>query len=329
MEENNTKDVSLIVPVRNEEKYIESCIKSILNQDYPLKKVEVIFVDGLSDDNTKKIICKYIEKYPHLIKLKDNSNKTVPYAMNIGIKSSVGKFIIRLDAHSKYTDDYISKCILTIKETGADNVGGLVITEGQGFIGQAFAKILSSKFGVGNSSFRTNAVSGFVDTVPFGTYNREIFEKVGNYDERLTRNQDYELNYRIRKNGGRIYLNSDIKLTYYCRSTLLDILKQSCENGKWNIITSKLCPGSMSLRHFIPLFFMLSLIILPILNCVNLIFIWILFVEVGLYMLLDLFFSLRATSSLKELLILIALFPMFHISYGFGSLIGLKYIVKK
>ncbi|MDF2506013.1 glycosyltransferase family 2 protein [Clostridium sp.] len=321
--------VSVIVPLRNEEKYIDKCIQSILNQDYPLKNLEVIFVDGLSKDKTIEIVMKYVQQYSGTIKFFENPHKTVPYAMNIGIKNSLGKYIVRLDAHSEYSDDYISKCISTIDEFNSDNIGGLFITKGHGFIGEAFSKVLSSKFGVGNSGFRTNASSGYVDTVPFGTFRRETFEKYGLYDERLTRNQDYELNYRIRKNGGKIYLNSNIKLTYYCRNTLWGILKQSYDNGKWNIITSKLCPGSMSLRHFIPLFFLLSIIILPILSLLLPNFKFLFITELSLYFILNIIFTLKAASDLKQIFILIILFPMLHLSYGFGSLVGLSHSVYK
>ena len=243
--------------------------------------------------------------------------------MNIGIKNSRGKYIVRLDAHSEYPVDYISKCISTLENVDADNVGGLAITKGHGIIGEAFSKVLSSKFGVGNSSFRTNAPSGYVDTVPFGAFKREVFEKYGYYDERLTRNQDYELNYRIRKNGGRIYLNSDIKLIYYCRNTISGIIKQSFQNGKWNVITFRLCPGSMSIRHFVPLMFILSLIILPLLGLFHPVANWILLLELSLYFVLDIIFSIKMASSMKKMLLLTVMFPMLHLSYGIGSFIGL------
>ena len=323
MQTNTKKKVSLVIPVRNEENHIQTCIESILNQDFPIDKLEVIFIDGNSSDDTKKIINNYVEKYPDLIILFDNPQKTVPFAMNIGIKNSIGDYIIRLDAHSEYPNNYISDCIRTIENIEADNVGGLALTKGKGFIGNAFAKVLSSKFGVGNSGFRTNAKSGYVDTVPFGAFKKETFEKYGYYDERLTRNQDYELNYRIRKMGGRIYLNSDISLTYFCRSTLSGILKQSYENGKWNIITSKLCPGTMSLRHFIPLMFTLSLIGLPILGFIHSLFNLILLFELILYFGITSIVSLKVAQNLKEMAMLVLLFPLFHISYGLGSLVGL------
>lgn len=318
----NKKNVSLVIPVRNEQNHINSCVESILNQDFSNDQLEVIFIDGNSNDGTKDIINSYIKKYPDLIRLLDNPNETVPFAMNIGIKNSIGDYIIRLDAHSEYPNNYISECKRTIENVEADNVGGLALTKGKGFIGNAFAKVLSSKFGVGNSGFRTNAKSGYVDTVPFGTYKREAFEKYGYYDERLTRNQDYELNYRIRKNGGKIYLDSDISLTYFCRNTLSGILKQSYENGKWNIITSKLCPGTMSIRHFIPLLFTLSLIGLPILSFIHSLFMLILLLELLIYFSITMIISSKSSENTKELALLLILFPLFHVSYGFGSLVG-------
>lgn len=196
--------VSIVMPVYNEEKYIVNCIDSLLQQDYSQNLMEWIFVDGMSTDNTKQLIQQYIEKYPTLIKVYDNPNKTVPYAMNIGIGNAKGKYIIRLDAHADYSKNYISKCVYYLNTTNADNVGGIAETKSRGIVGNAIAKMLSSKFGVGNSQFRTNGESGYVDTVPFGAFRREVFEKYGGYDERLTRNQDNEMNYRIRKNGGNV-----------------------------------------------------------------------------------------------------------------------------
>ena len=315
--------VSVVMPVYNEEKYIENCIISLLEQDYPQKNMEWIFVDGGSGDETKTIIKNYKNKYKHLIKVYDNPNKTVPYAMNIGIKESVGKYIIRLDAHSEYSNNYISKCVYYLETKDADNVGGVAETKSSGNVGNAIALVLSSKFGVGNSQFRTKGKSGYVDTVPFGAFKREVFQKYGGYDERLTRNQDNEMNYRIRKNGGKIYMAEDIKLSYYCRDSIKGIVDMAIKNGKWNVITMKICPGSMGLRHFIPLLFLISLISIPI---ISLLFpeIWYMFFfEIGLYVVLDLIFSIRAVSSIRHLSLLVILFPVFHISYGWGSMMGL------
>jgi len=315
--------VSIVIPVYNEEKYIKNCIISLLKQDYSQVHMEWIFVDGNSGDKTLIIIEEFQKKYPELIKLYSNPNKTVPYAMNIGIKASAGKYIIRLDAHSEYAENYITRCVYYLDTIDADNVGGCAETKSRGYVGHAIACMLSSKFGVGNSHFRTSGKGGYVDTVPFGAFHREVFEKYGYYDDRLTRNQDNEMNYRIRKNGGKIYLAEDIKFAYYCRDSIKGIIDMAIQNGKWNIITMRLCPGAMGSRHFVPFIFLLSLITLPLLSIFSPFFKWVLLTEVIIYLILDLIFSLKAASQLKYAPLLFILFPLFHLSYGFGSLLAL------
>ena len=321
--------VSVVMPVYNEEKYIAKCIDSLLQQDYPTEKMEWIFVDGCSKDRTVEILKEYQHKYPNLIKILDNPQQIVPYAMNIGIAASAGKYIVRLDAHADYATDYISKCVYYLENTDAENVGGVADTKANGFMGGAIAKMLSSKFGVGNSQFRTNGESGYVDTVPFGAFKREVFSKYGGYDERLVRNQDNEMNFRIRKNGGKIYLSDDIHLSYYCRDSIKGISDMARKNGMWNVITMKLCPGSMGWRHFIPFLFVMSVLGLGILGMVHSIFWMLLGLELTLYMALDLLFSARQASDVKEFFVLAVLFPIFHVTYGFGSMIGITKLFSK
>lgn len=315
--------VSMVMPVYNEEKYIDKCIQSLLLQDYPQEQMEWIFVDGMSTDQTRQILENYSKMYPDLIRVLENPNKTVPYAMNIGIKHSVGTYIIRLDAHSDYAPDYIAKCVYCLETTDADNVGGVAETKSVGFVGNTIAKMLSSKFGVGNSQFRTNGESGYVDTVPFGAFRRSVFSRYGGYDERLTRNQDNEMNYRIRKNGGKIYLSRDIRLSYYCRDSIKGIAQMAVQNGRWNVITMRLCPGSMGIRHFIPLLFVASVIGLSIMYLMHPFFGWMLFLELFAYFSLDVFFSWKQAELLKQFFLLMLLFPVFHVTYGCGSLMGL------
>lgn len=324
------KPISVIVPVYNEEKYIDGCIASMLAQDYPRDAMEWFFVDGMSTDRTWEMLENYRQQFPQLIHILRNPNKTVPYAMNLGIRAAKGTYIIRLDAHAEYANDYFTKCVQVLDETGADNVGGVMETKARTPIGKTIAKMLSSRFGVGDAQFRTNGNDGYVDTVPFGAFRREVFEKVGLYDERLTRNQDSELNYRIIHNGGKIYLSNQIKLAYYCRDSVKGIVKMALLNGKWNIITSKLCPGSMRLRHFIPCCFVLSLIGMPILTALWWVFGLLFGMELLLYFALDVLFSAKAAESAKEFLQLLCLFPLFHICYGWGSIVGiLKVLTKK
>ena len=318
---------SVIIPIRNEERYIESCIESLLQQDYPIEQLEFLLVDGNSTDRTCDIVQQYCAQYPQL-QLLNNPDKTVPYALNLGIRASKGSYIILMSAHSTYPGDYISKCIEVIERTGADNVGGVIETRSHGLWGTAIAHMLSSKFGVGNARYRVGgAKDGYVDTVPFGTFRREGFDKFGYFDLRLTRNQDYELNYRIRKNGGEIYLSTDIRLTYYSRDSMRSLMKMGFQNGKWSVITSFLCPGSMGVRHLIPLLFVLSLLTLvpASLFFPHMWWTYILLAEVVCYGLLDLGYSLSIAmkNKVKYFLPLILLYLVFHISYGLGSLVGL------
>ncbi|MBO4508518.1 MAG: glycosyltransferase family 2 protein [Spirochaetaceae bacterium] len=321
--------VSVIMPVYNESKYIDKCIQSLLCQNFSQNDMEWIFVDGDSSDDTVKRIEKYVEQYPKLMKVYKNPYKIVPYAMNIGIRESKGKYIVRLDAHADYADDYISKCVKYLDTIDVDNVGGVAETKANGFVGTCIAKMLSSRFGVGNSEFRTNGKSGYVDTVPFGAFRREVFSKYGGYDERLVRNQDNEMNYRIRKNGGKIYLADDIHLSYYCRDSIKGICDMAKKNGMWNIITMRLCPGAMGVRHFIPLLFVFSILGFGFLGFFFK-YLWLLLgFELLLYIILATLFAGKQSKSIKEFFMIVILFPVFHISYGIGSLKGIIKLFSK
>ena len=205
--------ISLVLPVRNEEKYIRACAESLFLQDYPKERMEVLFVDGCSTDRTVEILDSMRAEHP-LLRVLQNPNRTVPYAMNVGILESRGEYIVRMDAHAEYARDYVSGCIRALQSVACDNAGGVCVTRGRGYMGEAIAGALSTPFGVGNSMFRLDVRSGYVDTVPFGAFRRDLFDRIGLYDERLTRNQDNELNYRIRKNGGKIYLDQNLSLIH-------------------------------------------------------------------------------------------------------------------
>ena len=194
--------ISVILPVRNEERYIAACVDSIFSQDYPADQMEVIFVDGRSEDRTVELLHAMQKEHPQIVVL-DNPNRTVPYAMNIGIAHSSAPVIVRLDAHAEYPADYIRLSVETLLTQDCDNAGGVFETHGRGFMGEAIAEMLKTPLGVGNATYRLTTEDGYVDTVPFGCFKRELFERIGGFDERMTRNQDNELNFRIRKNGGK------------------------------------------------------------------------------------------------------------------------------
>ncbi len=318
--------ISVILPVRNEERFITACVESIFSQDYPADMMEVIFVDGCSDDKTVPMLKEMQKEHPQIV-VYDNPNRTVPYAMNIGIKNSRGEVIVRLDAHAEYPPDYIRLSVETLLTVDCDNAGGVAKTVGRGFMGSAIAEMLKTPLGVGNSTFRISDKDGYVDTVPFGCFRRELFDRIGGYDERMTRNQDNEMNFRIRKNGGKIYLNHNIRVIYYCRDTLRGIMKMGFMNGKWNVITMTLVPGSMGVRHFVPMAFVLSTILLVLLTLLthSMLFGGLLALEWGAYLLLDGFYSytIAREKGWKYFPVELILYPAFHFAYGFGSLFGI------
>ncbi|MBR1710523.1 MAG: glycosyltransferase family 2 protein [Clostridia bacterium] len=320
-------NISIVLPVRNEERYIEACVESIFKQDYPADKMEVIFVDGCSDDRTVELLKAMQAKYPQ-VRILSNPDRTVPYAMNIGIRNSTAPVIVRLDVHAEYYPDYVRLSVETLlSKEGCENAGGVVETRGRGFMGEAIAAMLETPLGVGNSQFRISDTDAYVDTVPFGCFRRDLFDRIGYYDERMTRNQDNELNYRIRKNGGKIFLNHRIRSIYYCRDTIPGIMKMGHANGKWNVITMALVPGSMSIRHFVPMAFVLSTIFLVLMVLLTRSMLWggLLMLEWGAYLLLDVFYSydIARVKGIRFFPVEFILYPLFHFAYGTGSMVGL------
>jgi len=325
MTNNNLPTVSVIAPCRNEADFIEEAIKSILANDYPPELLEVLVIDGMSTDGTREIV-KKLSQEDNRIKLLDNPQKIVPSAMNIGIKASKSHYIVRIDCHCEFNSDYISKCIEILQRTNAENVGGYMktLSGDKSATAMAISSASSSIFGVGNSAFRIGGVECEADTVPFGTYRKELFDRIGLYDERLVRNQDIELNSRIRKNGGKIVISPEIKLSYYNRSTYTGIWQQSFNNGLWNPYTIWLVGGGLSIRHFIPMVFVLSLVFLTIGSW----FFWpisiLLAVDIILYSSVAAFFATRIAKENKVFgLRVFWAFIVLHIAYGIGSLWGI------
>lgn len=311
--------VSVIIPMLNEEKYIENCINSLINQTFPKCQMEWLLIDGDSNDNTVAICRKYEKDNP--IRILRNPDKKTTYALNLGIKESIGKYIVRMDAHALYDNNYIEKCVYYLENTDADNVGGIAITEAKGFVGTAIAKMLSSTFGVGGSAFRVSNESGYVDTVPFGAFRREVFERIGLFNNDLPRSEDNDINARIRESGGKIWLSNEIRFTYYCRDNVRDILLMGLKNGNALFHTLRVNKEAMSLRHFVPFLFFLSILILPVLSLLCPVFKYIFITEWALYLLLDFYFSFIKNG--KYGVVLLWLFPLFHFVYGLGSFIGL------
>ena len=317
--------LTIICPIYNEEKYIARCIESIMAQDYPKDDLEVLFVDGMSTDHTREIIASYLPQCPYL-RVLENPQKIVPYAMNKGISVAKGDIIMRIDAHTFYEPNYCSAIVKRLKELNADNVGCVCKTDVLNKTPKTLAicEVLSNKFGVGNSTFRTGIESvKEVDTVPFGCWPKRVFEKYGRFDVRLVRNQDIEFSKRIINGGGKIYIIPDTFCTYLARETFRRLAKNNYNNGLWNILTVYYTKQmkSLSLRHFIPLLFVLSLIIPTIVG----VFwhpAWLLSAFVLLVYLLALGVVSAKLAKQKHLnfFYLLWSFITLHCSYGFGSL---------
>lgn len=327
--------VSIICPTYNEEKYIAKCIESIIAQDFPIIQLEILFVDGRSTDTTRSIISNYQQKYS-CIKLLDNPHKIVPFAMNKGIENAQGEIIIRIDAHSHYPNNYVSVLVSQLVSLNVDNVGVVCKTDvlNKNRKTLAIREVLSNSFGVGNSLFRTGIDEiTEVDTVPFGCYRKDVFQKHGLYDTRLIRNQDIELNKRIKRGGGKIFLIPETFCTYYARETFRGIMKNNFQNGKWNILTvyhTKMF-DSLSLRHFVPMFFVLSLLF-PL--GVSMFYSPIILIGVfscSLYIVSVSILSLRLSISKQiNFFYLFSSFVSLHISYGMGSLAAiLNLLIRK
>jgi glycosyltransferase involved in cell wall biosynthesis len=320
--------VSIVCPVYNEEKYIRDCIDSILCQDYPKEGMEVIFVDGNSTDNTVKIIEEYTNNCP-FIRVIRNPARIAPVAMNLGIKESRGEIIVRLDAHATYAPNYVSVLVNKLIELNADNVGSPCKTDvlNKNPKTLAIREVLSNRVGVGNSIFRIgiNKVKE-VDTVPFGCWRKDIFGKIGFFDVRLNRNQDFELNKRIKKNGGKIYIIPDTYCIYYARETFKKIAKNAYDNGKWNILTIFYTKdmASLSLRHYIPVVFLFSLFVPLLFMKIFFMAIHISIFSLCAYLLLIIVTSISLTIKKKiKFIYLFFTFFILHISNGFGAIAGI------
>ncbi len=313
--------ISVIIPMRNEERYVARCLDSVLAQLGERRDVEVLCVDGRSTDGTRAVIERYAARDGR-IRLVDNPEQIVPVGMNLAISQARGDVIIRLDCHAEYAPDYVEQCVAVLRRTGADNVGGYMLTKpGRDTpVGRAIAAATSSRFGVGGSAFRVGGQEQEVDTVPFGCFRRDVFERFGLYDERLVRNQDIELNSRIRRGGGRIVISPAIRLTYYNRSSYRGLRQQAFHNGLWNPYTIWLVGEGLRLRHFVPLLFVLSLIVLTLLG-----FLWrpawyLLAAELVVYAGAAAIAAARCRGAPRGLVWLA--FVQLHLAYGLGSLWG-------
>ena len=307
--------ITVLCPTYNEAEYIDMVLKFFINAKPPDK--ELLIIDGGSNDGTKEIVNEWTNKYSN-IRLLENENKYVPFALNIGIKNSNGDPIIRLDVHTEYAEDYFEKIIKTFNKTGADIVGGPMNAVGKTNFQIAVAQATGTVFGVGNSKIHKGKYKGESDHVYLGAWKRKLFDEIGFFDERLKRNQDDEFHYRARSLGKEIYLNPEIKSYYYPRSSLSKLIKQYIQYGLFKPVVLRKIKSEIKLRHLIPSLFSIYILLLP-LAFFSLFYLLPLFV----YTFMDIYFSVRTKSNIKIVINSLIVYPVLHLSYGFGFLIGL------
>ncbi len=256
-----TPTVSIVIPVRNEEQFIEACLTSVLAQDYPADRVEILLVDGMSTDRTRELACAVLADRlaDGSARVLDNPRGVAPTAMNIGISASSRDVIVRVDGHTRLPADYVRRCVEVLQETGSQCVGGAIRTCGSGEIGRGIAAAQSSRFGVGGVAFRTGcSTAGPVDTVPFGAFPREVFACIGEFDVELVRNQDDELNFRLLQAGGTVWFDPAISTDYYSCPTLRRFWRQYFQYGVYKIRVAQKRNGFASARHVVPATFVVT-----------------------------------------------------------------------
>jgi glycosyltransferase involved in cell wall biosynthesis len=306
--------VSVVIPCRNEEPYIARCLDSVLASDYPRERLQILVVDGRSSDGTRSLLVRYVALHPTIVLL-DNPRGTTPAGLNVAIRAASGDIVIRMDTHVLYPPDYIPRLVAGLQESGADIVGGVLLTvpADDSPTAQAIAVGLSHRFGVGH-------------TVPLGCYRREIFDRIGMFDEELIRNQDDEFNFRLITRGGRVLLLPDVLCRYLARRSFRQLASRYYEDGYFKPLAARKVGRVMTVRQLIPA---------ALVGCLSssaALALWIpaaryLFALLaGGYALLVALFAARAARAhgLRCAAALTLVFPVLHFSYGSGSLRGIR-----
>jgi glycosyltransferase involved in cell wall biosynthesis len=348
-----TPFVTVIMPIRNEEKYIARSLGAVLAQEYPADRLQVVVVDGTSSDGTRAAIDRVLASAPAGLDVDvlTNPGRIVSRGFNLGLSRARGDVIVRVDGHTEIASDYVFQCVVALQRTGAANVGGRMTPIGRGLIGEAVGLATTSPFGVGWSRFHFSQQEEWVDTVYMGAWPRKVFDvtggldeqlmlneddefnnrlrsyrpAVGLFDEELLRNQDDEFSYRLRSRGGRILLCPSIHSSYINRSHLKDVWRQYFGYGLWKVRVLQKHPLEMSTRQFVPPTFVATVILLSF---------WALFLpgaRLLLAALLASYLIADVTASLwrarhhgaRHMLALLVIFPVLHASYGLGFLAGL------
>jgi len=310
--------VSIIMPVRNEAAYIDRSLGAVLAQDYPAERLEILVVDGLSDDGTRAIIQAYQAQHGR-VRLLDNPARIVAPALNLALARARGDVIVRVDGHCEIAPDYVRNCVTHLRATGVAGVGGPIETVGETFTAQAIALAMSAWFGVGGSAFRTvKDRPMLVETIAFPAYTRRALARAGRFDEELVRNQDDEYNYRLLKLGEKLLLAPDVRSRYYSRGAVRKLWGQYFQYGFWKVRVLQKHPRQMRGRQFAPPLFAATLLL-------GLLFPPLLALTLLAYTLANgaAALALGRRHGWRYAPLLLLIHPTLHLSYGLGFLVGL------
>jgi glycosyltransferase involved in cell wall biosynthesis len=311
--------ISVILPVLNESKYLEEAVKAILDQDFA-GDIEIILAVGPSYDGTEGIASSLAEQDSRVVVVANPTGRTAA-GLNLAVAATKYSIIVRVDGHSKIPNNYLSLAYEILKETGAVNVGGIMAAEGHTLFERSVARAMRSPLGVGASRFHTGGVAASVDTVYLGAFRKQALVAVGGFDERFTRAQDWELNYRLRTAGGTIFFDPRLVVTYRPRSTVKALAKQYFEYGRWRRVVSRRHEGTINYRYLAPPFTVIgvvsSLILGEILSPI-------LFLPALVYALFILSASAKIGKSLGEFVSLPLILLTMHMTWGIGFLTSPK-----
>jgi glycosyltransferase involved in cell wall biosynthesis len=311
--------ISVILPVLNEEPHLAESVSAILAQDYK-GSFEIILALGPSRDQTN-VIAEDLAQRDSRIKLVMNPTGKTAAGLNLAIAASKSPVIVRVDGHAKIPNNYLSLAVTILHESGAVNVGGVMAAEGITKFEIAVSRAMRSPLGVGASRFHIGGKAGEVDTVYLGAFRREAINAVGGFDERYTRAQDWELNHRLRKNGGKIYFDPRLQVTYRPRPSLRKLAKQYFQYGRWRRVVSRSHPGTVNLRYLAPPFTLIGTITSLLLGLLIDPFLFLPAAVYGIFLLIS---SILIAKSLREALSLLAIIPTMHFAWGAGFISSTK-----
>jgi succinoglycan biosynthesis protein ExoA len=317
--------VSVIVPVRNEERYVGECLACLAGQDYPPDRFEVLVVDGRSTDRSREVAEHFLRNGAMDVRLLDNPDGTTSRALNIGISEARGEVIARVDAHAAPAPDFLLESVAALRASGADAVGGPIRSVGRGLVGEAIALAMSFPFGIGNAAFRYSEREQFTDTVPFPTYRRDVFERVGLFED-IAAGEDDEFHLRLGERGGRLLLTPRIGVVYHPRSSISDLVRQYFSYGKAKARVLSLHPGSTRLRQLVPPAFVAALGLTGLLALLRGAFVRPFLLVAGAYAAASLVASLvlARREGWRYMPLLPLVFACLHVSYGLGFLLGMR-----